>query len=63
MSEKTGMAVSRALTKQKPELVRSFLKAYVEAIKVVKEKSDLAKQALSRHFGAKDTEIIDEGLP
>jgi ABC-type nitrate/sulfonate/bicarbonate transport system substrate-binding protein len=56
----TGMAVSRALTKQNPELVKSFLKSYVEAIKVVKENPDLAKQALSRHFGAKDPEILDE---
>ena len=56
----TGMAVSWALTKQNPELVKSFLKAYVEAIKVVREKPDVAKQALSRHFGAKDPEIIDD---
>jgi NitT/TauT family transport system substrate-binding protein len=56
----TGMAVSRALTKQNPEPVKSFLKAYVDAIKVVKEKPEVAKQALSRHFGAKDPEIIDE---
>jgi ABC-type nitrate/sulfonate/bicarbonate transport system substrate-binding protein len=56
----TGMAVSRTLTKQNPDLVKSFLKAYVEAIKVVKERPDIAKQALSRHFGAKDPDIVEE---
>ncbi|MGH7784050.1 MAG: ABC transporter substrate-binding protein, partial [Candidatus Binatia bacterium] len=33
----TGMAVARSLTKQNRELVKSFLKSYIEAIKVVKE--------------------------
>ena len=56
----TGMAVARSLIKQNPELVKSFLKAYIDAIKVVKEKPDVAKQALAKHFGSKDPEIIDE---
>jgi NitT/TauT family transport system substrate-binding protein len=56
----TGMVVARSLLKQNPELVKSFLKAYIDAIKVVKEKPDVAKQALAKHFGSKDPEIIDE---
>ncbi|MBI4524566.1 MAG: ABC transporter substrate-binding protein [Deltaproteobacteria bacterium] len=56
----TGMAVPRPLTRQNPELVKSFLKAYVAALQIVKEKPEVAKQALSRYFGAKDPEIVEE---
>jgi ABC-type nitrate/sulfonate/bicarbonate transport system substrate-binding protein len=48
------------VTRQKPELVTAFLKAYVAGIKVVKDKPEVAKKALTRHFGAKDPEVVEE---
>jgi len=56
----TGIAVRWSLIRQNPELVKAFLKAYVAALKVVREKPDVAKRALGRYFGAKDPEIIEE---
>jgi NitT/TauT family transport system substrate-binding protein len=57
-----GIAFSRSVTKQKPDMVTAFLKAYVAAIKVVKDQPEVAKKALARHFGAKDPEIVEEAL-
>ena len=53
------MAVSRALTKTNPELA-NLSQGRWRGDQVVKEKLDLAKEALSRHLTRKDAEIIDE---
>jgi NitT/TauT family transport system substrate-binding protein len=55
-----GIALPRSVTRQNPELVKAFLKAYIAGIKVTKDQPSVAKQALSRYFGAKDTEVVDE---
>jgi ABC-type nitrate/sulfonate/bicarbonate transport system substrate-binding protein len=55
-----GIALPRSVSRQNPDLVRSFLKAYVAAIKITKDQPAVAKQALARYFGAKDPEIVDE---
>ena len=55
-----GAAVPRSLTKQNPELIRSFLKAFMAGIKASKDQPALAKQASARHFGSTDLEIAEE---
>ena len=56
----TGLAVRRALVKQNPELIRSFLKCYVAGIKVAVEQPETARRVLARYLVTKDAEIIDE---
>lgn len=56
----TGLAVRRALIKQNPELIKSFLKCYVAGLKVAIEQPEAAKRALARYLVTKDPEIIDE---
>ena len=55
-----GAAVNRALTRQNPELIKSFLKAFMVGMRASKEQPALAKQALMRHFGGQDPQIADE---
>jgi NitT/TauT family transport system substrate-binding protein len=55
-----GIALPRSVTRQNPELVKAFLRAYIAGIKVTKDQPAVAKQALARYFGAKDAEIVDE---
>jgi ABC-type nitrate/sulfonate/bicarbonate transport system substrate-binding protein len=50
----------RSLVRQNPELVKNFLKAYVEAIKVTHEEPEIAKKALARFLATEDKSIIDE---
>jgi ABC-type nitrate/sulfonate/bicarbonate transport system substrate-binding protein len=46
-----GAAVHRSLTQKNPELIKSFLKAFLAGLKVSKDQPGLAKQAVARHFG------------
>ena len=55
-----GIVTRRALTRQNPELVKSFLKAYVEALKIIQEEPEIAKRALARFLATDDKAIIDE---
>lgn len=55
-----GAAVSRTLSQKSPDLIKSFLKAFMVGLKVSKDQPALAKQALARHFGGQDREIVDE---
>lgn len=55
-----AIVTRRALTRQRPELVKSFLKAYVAAIKVVREQPKVAKRALARFLATNDSAVVDE---
>lgn len=55
-----GIVTRRSLTRQNPELVKSFLKAYVEALKITQEEPEIAKRALARFLATDDKAIIDE---
>lgn len=56
----TGLAVRRSLVRQNPELVKSFLKCYVAALKVAIEQPETSRRVLGRYLVTKDAEIIDE---
>lgn len=55
-----GMAIRRSLIQQNPELVKSFLKAYVAGLKVAIEQPETSKRALATYFTTKDREIVEE---
>lgn len=55
-----GIVTRRSVTRQNPELVKSFLKAYVEALKITLEEPEIAKRALARFLATDDKAIIDE---
>jgi ABC-type nitrate/sulfonate/bicarbonate transport system substrate-binding protein len=55
-----GIVTRRSLTRQNPELVKNFLKAYVEAIRITHEEPEIAKKALARFLATQDKSIIDE---
>lgn len=55
-----GVVTRRALVRQNPELVKSFLKAYVAAIKITRDEPQVAKKALARFLATKDAAVIDE---
>ncbi|HVO95050.1 MAG TPA: ABC transporter substrate-binding protein [Terriglobales bacterium] len=55
-----GAAVNRGLTRQNPELIKAFLKAFMVGMHASKEQPALAKQALIRHFSGNETEIAEE---
>jgi ABC-type nitrate/sulfonate/bicarbonate transport system substrate-binding protein len=54
-----AIATRKALIRQNPELIKSFLKSYVAAIKIIHEEPGAAKRALAR-FLTKDPEMIDD---
>ncbi|MGH7833701.1 MAG: ABC transporter substrate-binding protein [Candidatus Binatia bacterium] len=55
-----GIVTRRSLVRQNPELVKNFLKAYVEAIRITREEPEIAKKALARFLATQDKSIIDE---
>jgi len=55
-----AIAARRSLTRQNPELIKAFLKAYVAALKVVQEEPEVAKRALARFLATSDAGIIEE---
>jgi ABC-type nitrate/sulfonate/bicarbonate transport system substrate-binding protein len=55
-----GAAVSRTVAAQRPEVIKSFLKAFMAGIKAAKDQPDLAKKSSARHFASQDAEITDE---
>ena len=56
----SGIVARRSLTRQQPERVKNFLKAYVVAIKISNEDPETSKRTLGRHLATADNEIIDE---
>jgi ABC-type nitrate/sulfonate/bicarbonate transport system substrate-binding protein len=55
-----GIVARRALTRQNPDLVRAFLKAYVAAVKITHDEPEVAKRALARFLATSDRAIIEE---
>jgi len=55
-----AIATRKTLIRQNPELIKGFLKAYLAAIKIIHEEPEVAKRALSRFLGTKDTEMIED---
>ncbi len=55
-----AIVTRRALVRQNPELVKSFLKAYITAIKVIEEEPEVAKKASARFLVTDDAAVIDE---
>ena len=55
-----AIATRKSLVRQNPELIKGFLKAYLAAIKIIHEEPEVAKRALSRFLGTKDSEMIED---
>jgi NitT/TauT family transport system substrate-binding protein len=55
-----AIVTRRALTRQNPELIRSFLKSYVTAIKITQDEPEVAKKAIARFLATSDAAVIDE---
>ena len=56
----SGLVVRRSLSRQHPERLRGFLKAYVSAIKLTNENAAISKRALARYLATNDGPVIDE---
>ena len=55
-----GMVIRCFLIQQNPELVKSFLKAYVAGLKVAIEQPKASKRSLAKYLATKDPEIVEE---
>ncbi len=55
-----AVATRKTLVRQNPELIKNFLRAYLAAIKIIHEEPEVAKRALSRFLGSKDSEMIND---
>ena len=55
-----AIATRKSLVRQNPELIKGFLKAYLAAIKIIHEEPEVAKRALARYLGTKDSEMIED---
>ena len=55
-----GVVTRRALVRQQPERLKSFLRGYVASIKVSNEDPEISKRALGRFLATRDGAIIDE---
>jgi NitT/TauT family transport system substrate-binding protein len=56
----TGVAATRALIKSRPELVRSFMKAYVEGIHFYKTQRKESLAILAKYLKTDDVEALNE---
>jgi uncharacterized tellurite resistance protein B-like protein len=55
-----GVVTRRALVRQQPERLKSFLRGYVASIKVSNEDPEISRRALGRFLATRDGAIIDE---
>ncbi|HXG52741.1 MAG TPA: ABC transporter substrate-binding protein [candidate division Zixibacteria bacterium] len=55
-----AIVARRALLRQHPEVVRSFLKAYIAAIKIARDDPQTAKKALARFLATDDGAVLEE---
>ena len=55
-----GLVTRRALTRQQPERIRAFLRAYLAAVKISNEDGETSKRALGRFLATSDAGVIDE---
>jgi NitT/TauT family transport system substrate-binding protein len=56
----SGVATRRSFAQQQPERVKSYLRAYIAAIKVANEDAETSKRALARYLVTKDAAIVEE---
>src|ERR1044071_8504696 len=56
----SGVATRRIFTRQQPEAVKAYLRAYIAAIKVANEDAEMSKRALARYLVTSDAAIVDE---
>jgi NitT/TauT family transport system substrate-binding protein len=56
----TGIATTRSLIKSKPELVRDFMRAYVEGIHYAKTHRRETLEILAKYLRTDDTDILDD---
>lgn len=56
----TSIATSRALIKSKPELVRAFMRAYVEGIHYAKTHRKETLEVLTKYLRTDDQEVLDD---
>jgi NitT/TauT family transport system substrate-binding protein len=56
----SGVATRRAFTRQQPEQIKAYLRAYIAAIKIANEDGETSKRALSRYLVTSDSAILDE---
>ena len=55
-----AIVTRRALVRQNPELIKSFLKAYIAAIKITHDEPEVAKRAIARFLATNDAAVIEE---
>ena len=55
-----GLVTRRAMTRQQPERIKSFLRAYIASVKVSNEDPEISKRALARFLATNDAAVIDE---
>ncbi len=56
----SGVATRRSFARQQPERIRSYLRAYIAAIKVANEDAETSKRALARYLVTNDAAILEE---
>lgn len=56
----SGVASRRIFTRQHPEVVKAYLRAYIAAIKIANEDAETSKRALARYLATRDGAILDE---
>ena len=54
----SGVATRRIFTRQQPEAVKAYLRAYIAAIKIANEDAETSKRALSRYLVTSDSAIL-----
>jgi len=55
-----GLVTRRIMTRQQPERIKSFLRAYIASVKVSNEDPETSKRALARFLATNDAAVIDE---
>ena len=56
----SGVAARRSFTRQQPERIKAYLRAYIAAIKIANEDAETSKHALARYLVTNDSAILDE---
>jgi NitT/TauT family transport system substrate-binding protein len=56
----SGVATRRAFARQQPERIKTYLRAYIAAIKTANEDAEISKRALARYLVTSDSAILDE---
>jgi NitT/TauT family transport system substrate-binding protein len=54
------LVTRRIMTRQQPERIKSFLRAYIASVKVSNEDPETSKRALARFLATKDAAVIEE---